>query len=286
MQPKVDESSAFRYAVFRYVTDPGRDMSLPVGVALWRADGGDVRLRFIRDDETVRGAASPEARQFIARTSRRVRRWLQAGKLPYTNEGVRAFSDAWWGRLGGLLQFRVRVSRPMAIDCARPADELEPLYEAIVAPEGRRDRRRIDGQLSRALGRVAPRFAANQSVKGYRGREVTVRRVFRAAEKWVIAEAVNLASPQNAERDADALTSRAMRIREGATLRTEFLIGYVSSPGGLNGEYALKAWIEEKLDTTLFDLNRERDRFEEAAVAAVEGHEDQIPLISIPRESE
>jgi len=218
MRPMVDESSAYRYAVFRYVTDTQRDMSLPVGVALWRADSKDVHLRFVHDDETVRGAGSTEARQFITRTCRRVRRWVETGELPYADDAVRPYSDGWWDRLRGL----------------------------------------------------------------YGGRAVTVKRLFRSPDKWVIAEAVNLASPQNAEDDADALTSRAMRVSEGARaahVRAEFLIGYVASPGGLNGEYALKKWIEDKLETSLFDLNGEAKRLEQAALAAVAAHKDQLPLL-------
>jgi len=278
----VDESSAYRYAVFRYVTDTQRDMSLPVGVALWRADSKDVHLRFVHDDETVRGAGSTEARQFITRTCRRVRRWVETGELPYADDAVRPYSDGWWDRLRGLLKFRVRASRAMAIDCVDPAEEIEPLYEAIVGPEGRRSHQRIDGQLRRALGEAASDFATDQSVPGYGGRAVTVKRLFRSPDKWVIAEAVNLASPQNAEDDADALTSRAMRVSEGARaahVRAEFLIGYVASPGGLNGEYALKKWIEDKLETSLFDLNGEAKRLEQAALAAVAAHKDQLPLL-------
>jgi hypothetical protein len=85
----------------------------------------------------------------------------------------------------------------------------------------------------------------------------------------VVVEAVNLTAT-TAERDVDALASRLLRIREGNEQRdVRFVLGYVASPGGLNGEAVLKEWIEHKVGTPMFNLDREEDSFRDAAAQAV-----------------
>lgn len=279
MQLQADMSSTSRYAVFRYVTDPQRDVSLPVGVALWRTDGEEIEVRFLAQDEIVRGASSPEARQFMDNTQANVRDWLESGELPYGTSDMSPLSDAWWELLGDLLQFRVRVSRPMAIDCTSPAEEIGPLYQAIVGPEVRTETRQeqVRGAITRALGPVAADFERRPSVAAYHDSQVTVERLFRARNKQVIAEGVDLSLPESAFTDADALTSRLQRVRAGSKLPTEFIIGYISSPGGLNGEYVMVEWMRERLHADLFDLIRERDQFRTAAQAAI-ASPSQLPL--------
>ncbi len=83
----------------------------------------------------------------------------------------------------------------------------------------------------------------------------------------VIIEGVNLAST-SARRDADALVSRLLRIREGGAVNV--LIGYVASPGGLNGETDMRDWIEAKVTQNVFDVISESERFQAAAVREFE----------------
>ena len=101
------------------------------------------------------------------------------------------------------------MSELRPIDCQNPADELEPLYEAVVGPRRRTKERsaRIDGVLSAALGELD-----KGEVAGYRGRPVPVRHFKSAPDRLLIVEAVNLASV-NAETDADALVSKLLRVR-------------------------------------------------------------------------
>ena len=95
-----------------------------------------------------------------------------------------------------------------------------------------------------------------------------VRRLYRGPSKYVVAEGVNLASPERAEEDADALASRLLRAAEGSDLPVEFLIGYIASPEGLNGEDVYVRWLEHKLDTKAHDLVQQRDEFRRAAEEA------------------
>lgn len=281
MQVEAVMSSTYSYAVFRYVTEPERDISVPIGVGLWRTNGGEPLMRFLAEDETVRGASGSEARQFIAATENQIREWIRTGQLPYDTENTHPCSGAWWEILRSLLEFRIRVSAPMAIDCVDPAAEIEPLYQAVVdaEPQSGHATLRMDGALTRALGQVARRFQPRQTVVGYGGREINVRRLSRGPDHQVVADAVNLASPQHAEDDADALVSKALRIKAG-NVPTDFILGYLASPGGLNGEGVLVDWIEEKLGARPFDLIREIPQFQEAADLATASHQMQPPLLS------
>jgi hypothetical protein len=94
----------------------------------------------------------------------------------------------------------------------------------------------------------------------------------------VIVEAVNLAL-RTAEKDADALTSRLQRIQEGETERQiRFVLGYIASPGGLNGEPAMKEWLEHKTGTHAYDLDREAGAFHFSASDAVADLDDPLGL--------
>ncbi len=134
-----------------------------------------------------------------------------------------------------------------------------------IPPKVSRDR--IDGAVSRALGNLASRFLSGQAVTGFGNRPVPVLRQISDQHHTIIVEAVNLAA-EAAEKDADALTSRLLRIREGG-ITTVFLVGYLASATGLNGETALKDWIEHKLNIKAFDLTHEKAAFRKRATEEV-----------------
>jgi len=281
MRPVAVRSSSHRYAIFRYVTDAERDLSVPIGVALWQHDGGPVYVRLKQQDEAVKGIRGFRPDMFIEATEHQIAGWVRSGQLPYGPEGVESFSDAWWDHLTKLLQFRVRVSTARAIECTDPAHEVEALYDAVVGPEVKEEvvAVRVDGAVTKALGKEAKLFAASRTVSGYNNREVAVRRLYQGPNKRVIADGVNLASPNAAEHDADALASRVQRIIAGDEQPTEFLLGYIASPGGLNGEGVLVDWIQEKSGVRMYDLIAEDAAYEEAARQAIAGEQDQPPLL-------
>jgi hypothetical protein len=130
---------------------------------------------------------------------------------------------------------------------------------------------RIDTAIRRALGEsIAGRFEAKARVPGYRGRLVTVKRYARGADEDVVLDGVNLAL-KTAEDDADALTSRLLRVRHNPEQRpVRFVLGYLGSPSGLNGEAVLKEWLEDRLGCRLYDLERESERFRDQAAGAIE----------------
>ena len=77
----------------------------------------------------------------------------------------------------------------------------------------------------------------------------------------LIVEGVNLAG-STARKDADALVSRLLRIRAGsAELTTRFVIGYLASPGGLNGETHMREWMKDQITGDVYHLNTEREQF-------------------------
>ena len=50
-----EQRYSFNYAIFRYIKDAKRDLSVPVGVALWSQDFSWARVRFIQNNERVAG---------------------------------------------------------------------------------------------------------------------------------------------------------------------------------------------------------------------------------------
>jgi hypothetical protein len=180
------------------------------------------------------------------------------------------YQDRWWRHVRELLVHRVRLSEPRPIDCRDPDQELEPLYEAVVAPHrsSREQRTRIDGEITKCLQHLAGQFKARQRVPGFKGREVQVLRGFHGPQGWVIIEGINLATPR-AENQADATASKLMRLRAGVGQDCELMIGYLASPEGASGESVLVDWLRERTRAKTFDLMKDRKAFLVAADALV-----------------
>lgn len=259
------ESRSSSYSVLTFVTDELRGTTLPVGIALWSSQPESVRVRLTSDKENVKGIKK-EWLPYVELLSSQLKEWIQERQLPYAHGNLKPNSDEWWRHLRNLLVHRIRVSDPKAIDCRNAEEEVELLYEAVVQPERAEKERRetVDRVISKSLGSLARRFTKG-TLPGFEGRPVPVKRFVDDDQKVVILEGVNLASA-NAEDDTDALVSRLQRIKESngpADLRKQMitLVGYLSSPNGLNGEAALVDWIEKKGEAQTFDLVREREQF-------------------------
>lgn len=264
------------YCVFSIVTDEMRGTSIPVGVALWTKETGQAWIKLAREDDRVRGL-NKISYFYIAQVEKQLNEWVKSGELPYGDRSQSRQSDDWWRHLARLLVHKLRMSELRPIDCQNPADEIEPLYEAVVGPrKGIAERSaRIDGVLSAALGRLS-RDLEKGEVSGYRGRPVPVRHFKSSPDRLLIVEAVNLASV-NAETDTDALVSKLLRVYAARDRSASVVscVGYLASPNGLNGEVALVEWIKEKADAHIFDLLNEREKFSSAVGAELESFRPQ-----------
>jgi len=254
------ESRSSSYSVFNLITDEMRGTSIPVGVALWTSDQGKPLMRLVHEDDHVKGL-DRFAYEYIHQMQKQLHQWISSGEVPYAGDRLKPQSDEWWLHIRSLLVHELRMSEPRPIDSRNPADELDPLYEAIVGPRRSPTEKsaRIDGVLSAALGTLSRKLDKG-SVAGYHGRPVQVRHFKISADKLLVIEAVNLASI-DAEWDADALVSRLLRIRAANDRAMVTCVGYVASPNGLNGEAALVDWIKEKVQAYTFDLVNEREPF-------------------------
>ena len=62
---------------------------------------------------------------------------------------------------------------------------------------------------------------------------------------------------------------KLLRVKAGNPSGCEFVVAYVASPSGLNGESVLVDWIKEKTGARVFDLQRERDKLRQTAMNLV-----------------
>jgi len=268
-------ASSYSYAVFRYVKDSQRDLSVAVGVALWSNDAKCARTRFVRKDEKVARISKADDLPYIDLVMRKLADWICKGQLPYQNSEMSPFSDEWWRHLRNLLIHRVRISEPLSVDCQDPDHELDPLYASMVRPDTPDDAaERIDSILKAALGDGIASDFHRGHIDGYAGKPVQVMQVFRGATKDVVLDAVNLSTKDAPER-ADEVVGKLRRARlngEGLALKPRSvlaIVGYVSSPGGLNGETYLKNWIEQGGEAKTFDLVREKEQLRAATIDAI-----------------
>ena len=275
------EAASYSYAVFSLLTDETRGQSVPVGVALWSPQRRWAKVRLLGAKERLTGFNPKEHAPLVRLIGDKVEHWIQTGRLPYAEPQVPHYDDRWWRHARELLIHRVRLSEPRPIDCRDPEEELEPLYESVVAPHrsAREQRTRIDGEIRKCLNSLAEKFEARQTLPGFGGRSVTVLRAYQGARGWVVIEGINMAASQ-AEVQADATASKLLRLRSGLDQDCRILVGYLSSPEGLNGESVLIEWLEQKTGAHTFDLMKQRADFHVTAdrmVAQADGQESLFP---------
>jgi hypothetical protein len=268
-------ASSYSYAVFKYVKDAQRDLTVPIGVALWGSDRQLAYMRFIKKNEKIAHISKADDLPYIDLVARNLKEWLDKKELPYQQFELSPNSDAWWKHVRDLLVHRVRVSEPLPVDCKNPETELEPLFTSLVKPDALEDAtERIDSVLRNALGdQLASKFHRGH-VSGYAGKPVNAMRVFSGKSGDVILDAINLSGKDAAE-SADEMVGKLQRSRlNGNGLLPKSrpvlaIVGYISSPGGLNGETYLKTWIEEGGKAKVFDLLREQPQFRDATQIAL-----------------
>jgi hypothetical protein len=262
-------SQASSYSVLTFVTDELRRTEIPVGIALWssRSNEEGVQVRLASGREKLPGFRQ-DWMPYLDMVSSQLNGWLAEERLPYDTEKLKPQSDAWWRHLRNLLVHRVRLTEPKAIDCKDAKEEADLLFEAVVRPQKSEEEKkhRVDRALTESLGSLSKKFSRGV-VSGFYGRPVPVKRYRQDGTKLLVLEGVNLAS-SDAEKETDALVSRLLRIDDYASgtdlspgRQMVAFVGYLTSPGGLNGEAALVKWIEQKAGARTFDLVRDKGRF-------------------------
>lgn len=257
------------YSVVRIAVNEERDETTPVGVVAWDSDRLWYSWRLLAPDERVGGVYAWN-RKFLEIVREQLGRWADARRVPYAANPVEPSSDRFWEAASKVLTTSVRLARPRAMDPMKePDDEIEALFEAVVQPKQppKRQSRRIDGQISRALGSVAKDLPKKVRVAAYGGAREQVRRGAVTDRGVLLVDGVNLAA-REARDAADALVSRFLRIREAQERQTHIVLGYTSSPGGLNGETHMRDWIRKELTEQVFDLATEEEEFRKATLAA------------------
>jgi hypothetical protein len=272
---------SFSYAIFRFVKDASRDISVPVGVALWSTDATYSSTRFVSDHERVRGVSRSDDLPYVDLVRMKIAAWREQGELPYQQRDLSQYSDDWWRHLKTLLIQRVQLSEPLSIDCQDPEVEIEDLFRKMVPVEFDRTIR-IDSLLRSALGdTLASRFS-RRHLLGYQGKPVEALRTYSGSAGDVVLEAINL-SAQNAADQADGIVGKLQRARlngHGLVPKPRpltALVGYTSSSHSLNGEAYLKSWIEEGGTARTFDLDKEQAQLREAAADAI--HRASYPVL-------
>ncbi len=256
--------------MIRVSLDDHRDRTVPVGVVAWQTPKPWYGWRWLERDERVRGV-DPATRRLMRVARGQIRRWAKNRRVPYEPGSVEPTSDRFWRAASEILTTGVRLDRPKAMDpMAEPGEGIEALFEAVVQPgqTGRRRSERIDSALKRALGAWAERIPAKQSVSAFGGASEQAQRGLETNRGVLLVEGVNLAA-RRARKEADALVSRFMRIQAAYPNRSiRVIVGYSSSPGGLNGEAHMREWIREKVTEEVFDMVAQNAEFREAASEA------------------
>lgn len=255
------------YSVIRVSLDDHRDHTVPVGVVAWQTSNPWYGWRWLEQDEKVRGV-DPTIRTLMRIARDQIRRWAKARKVPYEPEPTEPTTDRFWRAVSEIFTTGIRLDLPKAMDpMDEPDAEIEALFEAVVQPRQTHTRRaeRIDSAIKRALGEWAERIPPRQSVSAFGGAREQIQRGLETDRGVLLVEGVNLAAPR-ARKEADALVSRFMRIQAAYPGRSvRMIVGYSSSPGGLNGEAHMCEWIREKVTEEVFDVVAENAEFQEAA---------------------
>lgn len=266
------------YAVLRLVTDVVRGTSVPVGAVAWDRNRQWYRVRILAEDEKIPGVSKPW-RLLLGKAEQKLNRWADESRVPYTNRPMKPWTGGFWDHARHALTTGIRLDAPRAMEEVKTDYDLDLLFQAVVQPDEApsKTRKRNDGALRRALGsELVKETKARLEVRAFHQAREHVTRGVRGSRGLVMLEAVNLAG-KNARRDADAIASKLMRIHQGqsGTQELRTIIGYTSSPGGLNGEMHMREWLREMVTPHVYDLIREDDRFRNATQRAISAVSEQ-----------
>ena len=128
-------SDSFSYAVLRYLSNAERGITVPVGIVLCNTDRNSLRFRLPKPEERIPEVTLAEAQPFLQLAQAKIEDWHTSGELPYASDTLVPLSEAWWEHVRKLMAFRVQISAVQTIDCQRPEEEIETLFEAIVHPK-------------------------------------------------------------------------------------------------------------------------------------------------------
>ena len=267
------------YSVIRISLDDDRNDTVPVGVVAWQSRLPWYGWRWLASTERVKGVDG-SVRKLMEITRNQIKRWADSRRVPYEPGPVEPTSDRFWRAVSEILSTAVRLDPPKAMDrMHEPSEGIEALFEAVVQPEQSHRQRaeRIDTSLSGALGEWAQRIPTRPCVSAFGGAQERVRRGVVTDQGVLLVDGVNLAAA-NARKEADALVSRFMRIRSAYQSRpVRMIVGYSSSPGGLNGEGHMRDWIRDRLTDDIFDLTTQKNEFQAAAADAWRQMDEEAP---------
>lgn len=252
------------FAVLRLVLDPRGINTIPAGVVAWDESRNWYQIRAVAEGERVRFL--PRHLVVLLETAiAKMRRWAESGQVPGNRSEISPASGAFWEAVRTRLVSGVRLDQARALEPSPNLDlGIEALFDAIVQPtrQASAQRHRIEGVVREALGPLAPKFRGRHEVRAFHGATESVLRLAKGEGGTVIVEGVNLAV-SSARRDADALVSKLLRVMAGGIGPTKFIVGYLASPGGLNGEGHMRDWIREQVTPDVYDLNAEQVQFRE-----------------------
>lgn len=263
------------YAVFSY-TDTTHGIEIPVGVALWSPERQFADVRLVGSDESLEKFKQRDA-PYVDLVHEKVRHWMKSGHLPHCDAHLEPWDNAWWTHVRELLIHRTKISEPRPIESSNPAKDLDTIYEMVTAKARpvRERATRVDGAITRCLNDLSQKFVARKAVPGYHGRSVTVTRAYEGRHATVIIEGVSLAADPDAA--SDLAVGKLLRIRNSE--RTyKVIVGYLTSPGGLNGERVLVDFLREATGAKAFDLMNERSELYNEAEAMMLSADDQSRL--------
>lgn len=258
------------YSVLRVSLDDRRNDTVPVGVVAWDSLKNWQGWRWLDDEEKVRGIDAA-TRKLMWITKHQIQQWANSKEVPYEPLPVEPTCTRFWRAASKILTTSVFLDAPKAMKpMAEPEVEIESLFEALVQPVQPKERklRRIDTVIKEALGELAAQIPSWVTVAAFGNSIEKVRRGIETDKGVLIVDGVNL-SAIGARKDADALVSRLLRIKSAySDRRIELIVGYATSPGGLNGEAHMRDWIQSQVTENVFDVVSENDEFRRAAADA------------------
>jgi hypothetical protein len=138
MSSEADGHSTYNWSTLRYLVDPQREITVPMGVILWSEEHRRLWFRLPQESERLPPASgcadvpAAQARTYLEITRAKLEGWLRLGELPYQVEPHPPLHEGWWEQARRLLQWRVRLGSSQSLVSRDPEADLEQLYQAVV----------------------------------------------------------------------------------------------------------------------------------------------------------
>src|SRR5262245_25377983 len=105
-----------RFAVLCLAQDWATGEGPPVGVVVWSEEQQQHHAEFLDPARDLPADVAKRAGPYFSLVQDKLERWAASGALPYSQEALHPYQDAWWEHVRKLLCHEIQLSEPRNLE--------------------------------------------------------------------------------------------------------------------------------------------------------------------------